>query len=192
MNGMPPVKAETHTRDELVEICKGFNDAVSNLIASPDKNGPVVIFINGAARAGKSLIWDELVTKLLGETAQQEFSGNNRSVERWSGVDQQTNAPLNIFACNLKGIMNKTKLAEFVQSFNEIADDPSRKQELRELGDVIILNNADYPGNKNEFQTLLYVPDFQIDLNWGQDLSLASWDRIVEIQQHPQIPFAGD
>ncbi len=181
MNSVPELRKDTSTRDELVQTIRGFNDHVGSRLSRKPET-PVIIFINGSRLGGKSLLWDEMVLSLLGDNPTQDIKGHNRSLERWvERRSRLTEKPLSVYACNLKGIPNAAYLKKFIEEFGVA----SHAQIREKLGDVVLLNNTDYPANGNLLPRMLRVPDFSVNLTRSDEgQPLASWDRTVEILQH--------
>lgn len=191
---MQTARIDTDTRDELVQACASFSDAVIKLRNESESKGPIVIFINGHDRAGKSLIWDELVANLLGDNLVKVSAGHKRAVDRWEGFSEKIGADLRVHACNLKGIPGQNDLVQLIEFFNAAATHPEGPEAMQQqLGDIILINNTDYANDTAKLPNMIYIPDFKVSLLQRGEITATrtplDWKRSLEVSSASPVVF---
>jgi len=123
------------TRNDLVDAAHRLADFIQTYL---DKGEPVpVINIIGSVSGGKSIFWDFVIPKLLGEAPiflakySESTQELGRLYETWTQLDTQQ--PLKLFLCNVRA-----SDAEAAKLDMKSLEDG----EVRNFGDVIILTNA--------------------------------------------------
>ena len=133
-------ESQIANRQDLVEAAKRLADFIQDYL---DKGEPIpIINIIGSVSAGKSLFWDFVTQKLLGNDAiflanksksLQCRESSQRIYETWTKLSEGKNKNLTLFFCNARSTLSAHNNAELVQL---------NTGSLSELGDVIILTNG--------------------------------------------------
>lgn len=176
----------TKSREGLVNLTHGIGLTLNPALKKTQLNKPLIITVDGSSDAGKSLIWDEMIAKLLGESAEKiEERGTEpshrigkslakRSFEIWEGENRLGGKDrLKVMVCNAARNPGGIPALDYLldRYLDQKEGDDLPVSNIVTLGDVLIVSNR-----------VSQMSDLHIELERSQRFPREEWDRVVGVQ----------
>lgn len=196
------------TREQLAEFIRGIFERIAPTLFTEGKL-PFIVTTDGPPRMGKSMIWDESKSQIIGTNAEliiESSKGENserRGCETWQGKHFSTKELLQIFFCNvgsrsftdeIDGRITAEKIISVLDKIIEELKTPDSHHQaaLRELGDIIFINQGHLQSSGIHPNLGIYVGSEETDLihkpptdgNWERYAKISLFDRRLQEDQN--------